>query len=60
MLNLVWDVIEWTRDFSAEKKELFGRFMEKPLAEMQSPCKGDLPAILREAAEAIAAIRFDR
>ena len=49
---------EWEAPDPAIGKGLLARFMETPLADMQSPCAGDLLAILREAAEAIAAIRF--
>ena len=50
--------IDWSRDFSAEKKELFDRFLKTSLADMQSPCKGDLPAILADAAAVIRSISF--
>ena len=51
---------EWKAPDPALGEALLNRFMQTPLADMQSPCRGDLPAILRRAAKAIASIRFDR
>ncbi len=50
--------IEWNNTFKDIRDALTQRFFDTPLAEMQSPCAGDLPAVLREAAEAVRAIRF--
>ena len=49
---------EWENPFGETEKALFNRFMETPLEDMKSPCRGDLKRILAEAADAISAIQF--
>ena len=48
----------WSMPDPSVEAGLFARFMETPLEEMKSPCRGDLPSVLRRAAEAASAIRF--
>ena len=47
---------EWAWDLDETAKQLFDAFMAKPLAEMQSPCDGDLLGLIAQAAEIISKI----